>query len=883
MSEVERLQALGEPFLAAARNSPDAVHIIVVGSDGSRVEHRYGATAGRARGLAERLVAAGLRPGESVAVIGDPSPAQIEATLAVWLAGGVLVPLDPEWEPAAHERALAKAAVRVGIALSERAEQLAAAAQKIARFELLVHDLDAPVVDDGPLPVVDPEARALILFTSGTTGEPKAAVLRHRALAWNAAAMRDAIGVSASDNLLNVLPLHHSFGLLASVIFPPLVGARVTFPASLKGPDVVAAIRSSGVTLIAAVPQLMAGFDRALRARVAELGVFGRTVFHLLAALVRTARSVGLNPGKVLFHRLHAALGPELRFLGSAGAALDPAVARRLWSVGLNVVQGYGLTETGPTVSFDDVQRPCFRSVGRPLPGVDVRIVDPDEAGDGEIVVRSPSLFDGYLDDEAATAETLRDGWLYTGDLGRLDRAGRLFVTGRRKEVIVLGSGKNVYPYEVEARLEESEFIAEACVLGLAQDGRPGSDKLHAVVVPDFAALRRAGTGRIDVTMTEEIVRLGDGLPSHHRVVGGVTIRREPLPRTPLGKLKRHVVRADLTRDPAEAVARRAPERPDSVHWDAVAGALRDVAGDSGPIGVDTGLELDLGLDSLGRVEALAALERRLGRRLPEAFAADAITAGDVLAAVERHQAGETTDEGFAAEIAANDAALRSPSRRLLRACGVVLLVLFYVPIHVLAKLFWRFEVIGGDNLPDGAYLLCPNHGSYMDAIVMLAALPFRVILRTWAFGDYEIFGNPVMKVVGLLGNVIRLDAGAGLRSTLELGGAILKSGGVLILFPEGARASAGERLPFRRGAAILARASGRPLVPTWIEGSDRLLPRGSARIRFGHRVAVRYGRPIPAGAAADATDPAQSLTDRLRDEVESLGREASAEPVSRI
>ncbi len=267
----------------------------------------------------------------------------------------------------------------------------------------------------------------------------------------------------------------------------------------------------------------------------------------------------------------------------------------------------------------------------------------------------------------------------------------------------------------------------------------------------------------------------------------------------------------------------------------------------------------------------VAALEEELGRSLPEGFGAEALTVGDVLEELDRSVAADDVG-GFRemSERPADDELVAWP-RRLLRPIGCILIVVLWWPMHLIARLGWRLQVSGREHLPEGACLLCANHSSYLDGILMIMALPLRSALRAWTFGDHELFGHPVMRVVGWLANIIRLDALAGLRATLAAGGAILRGRRPLVLFPEGVRAPEGERLPFQRGAAILARTAEVPIVPTYLGGVDRVLARGRWLPRIGHRLVVRFGQPLDPHSTDDASDPAQALTELLRQRIAEL------------
>jgi long-chain acyl-CoA synthetase len=308
-----------------------------------------------------------------------------------------------------------------------------------------------------------------------------------------------------------------------------------------------------------------------------------------------------------------------MRLLITGGARFDPAIGRDLYAMGFTILNGYGLTETTGAAA---VQRPADRftaSVGQPLPGVEIRIDDhriPDAEApqtSGEILIRGPIIMREYFNRREATTEVLRDGWLHTGDLGRLDADGRLFVTGRSKEVIVLSSGKNLYPEEIEAHYGQSPFIKELCVLGLVRDGQPSGERLHAVVVPDEHALEERGVVNVRELIRYELEGLSVQLPPHKRILS-YDISLDPLPRTTTGKLRRHEIERRLKDALSPDVA--PPERmlsDDDRAWSLEPGhaaALQAVATKLGRATVLPNERLDLGLDLLERVELLTTQQR---------------------------------------------------------------------------------------------------------------------------------------------------------------------------------------------------------------------------------------------------------------------------------
>jgi long-chain acyl-CoA synthetase len=446
-------------------------------------------------------------------------------------------------------------------------------------------------------------------------------LLTHRNLVSNAQAVNQSGLAGAEDNFLVVLPLHHTFPFTVAFLVPLCLGARITFLQSLKAPDLLQCLREAQVTVLVGVPQLFAMVRRAIFNEIDRRPAMVRMVVRLLLSVCGLVRQhTGLNMGKGLFAQVHRRFGASLRLLCSGGARLDPAVARDLFRLGFTLLEGYGLTETAPVVTFNPLARPKFGSVGLPIPGVEVRIVHPGAEGIGEVVVRGPNVMKGYDGNPDATGQAIREGWFYTGDLGYLDREGYLVLTGRIKELIVTPGGKNIYPEEVEAQYLASPAIAELCLVGTERT-EEGGEGLHAVVVPNFAYLQAQQISDVRGHLKQELTRIGLSLPPYKRVTG-LSVVKESLPRTRLGKIQRYRVAAQLAIEeppPGEQPWLSAADREalETEVGRRVVAALRPLASKRAPIVPDDHLDLDLGLDSLRRVELAVALEQWVGP-LPE-------------------------------------------------------------------------------------------------------------------------------------------------------------------------------------------------------------------------------------------------------------------------
>ena len=334
------------------------------------------------------------------------------------------------------------------------------------------------------------------------------------------------------DNFLSILPLHHTYPAMGCMFLPLALGATVTILNSLKGPDILACVQETGVSIIVGVPLLFTGLRNAIFDEIGKKPLAVRAIVRFFLAFNRLLRKVmAVNVGKVFFHRVHARFGSKFRLLASGGARLEPDVYSDMTDLGFVVIEGYGLTETSPIDTFNPLSKQKAGSIGIPVPDVEVRIANSDANGQGEIAVRGPNVMLGYYEKPQETAEVLRDGWFYTGDLGYRDRDGYFFITGRSKEMIVLSTGKKIFPDELEKFYKQIRPIREICLI----EGERG---LEAAVVPDFEYLRKMNLPNSRETIAFEIEDLAKDLPPYKRITG-LKIFKESLPATRLGKLKR--------------------------------------------------------------------------------------------------------------------------------------------------------------------------------------------------------------------------------------------------------------------------------------------------------------------------------------------------------
>jgi long-chain acyl-CoA synthetase len=886
-------------FGAAAERWPERPALLMQRRDDLET-CSYMALRRQAEAVAACLHGRGLVRGERCAIFAENGIAWVAAYLAILRLGGVVVPIDRNYAPEQAARLIEDCGARLLLA-SDRCLDAAARAGAACRPAVAAVPLASLVASAAPDPAPPPVAvaasdPAMILYTSGTTADPKGVVLSHDNLLGAIDAMYRALSFDETDCSLGVLPFSHILGQMAGILLPLPVGASVVLLDELSAPEMLRALREQGVTVLCGVPQLFATMRDRILGEIRRAGVVPRLLVGLMMrANGGLPRAFGRDLGRRLFRRVHDAVGPRLRYLVSAGAPLDRGVVRDFERLGFTLLEAYGLTETTGAVTMTPLGEDAAGNVGRALTGGAVAILSSDgeplDAGaEGEIALRGRMLMAGYYNRPEETAAAVVDGWLRTGDLGMVDGQGRLHVTGRSKDLIVLGSGRKVQPEAVERRLEASPFIKEVCVLGRRQGAHALGDTLHAVIVPEMGAFRERHIGNIQPTLRHEIDTLSVGYPAAERVAG-FTVSRSDLPRTTTRKIRRHVVRAELA---AAAPAADDGERRDwsdaDRAWAAQSGiapALRLVQQALGaPVlpHPEDSLELDFGVDSLRRVELVMALERRGGVKLTNQAALACYTVRELAEAIAAAATATVEAVPVGEWDALDETAAGTVDVAGLGQAGLVLDAIRFVVLKTLrgaARLLLRFDLRGLENLPQrGPLILAVNHQSYLDALIVLSALPHALARRTVMLGKPKYVGSGWRGRVARRLNMAAIDADANLGSAMRLSAQMLREGKALLLFPEGERSIDGELGHLRRGAAILACHGGVPVVPAVIDGTHRVWPRGRAPQRLS-RVGLRFTAPLdlPPGAAADFNAATVALTAQLQQRFETVLGEMRAPP----
>lgn len=839
--------------LAARKDAPALIQV----HDNALKSMTGADLASRARALACALLRMGLSSGDPILLIGPNCFSWVVARLALGAAGALGVPVDDASSDDALRDVLARCKAKWAICDSSCTSRLRVLAPQLIIIQFgdgstgeslySMNDLSCGPIER--LPKTAPDKPEMLAYTSGTTGSPKAIVLTHANIAANIEPLVASGLVGRDDRILLPLPLAHVYPYVVGLLAGLASGAAIVFPQSQTGQHIVAAAGRAEATVMIGVPRLYTAICSGVTARLKDAGFLRRTLFQiLLAASIRLRRTTSLNLGRFFFPSLRERFGNKLRLLVSGGARMDQATLWTLIGLGFEIRSGYGLAETASMFTGNLPGATRWGSEGKALVG-EMRLSSPDSSGIGEIELRGPQVFSRYLDNVDATrAAFTPDSWFRTGDLGRIDSDGFLYVTERARDVLVLGGGKKVNPEELEKLYGDTPCIQEMAIL-------ENHGALVALIVPALEAARK-GALHVETAIRVHLASRAQELPSFMRLAG-FAITREPLPRTRLGKYRRFLL-------PQLYERALHPARPQSVHLSEDDKALlqrplpRKVYEilskryPGGPIALDTSPLLDLGIDSLEWIALSLVLEDSLNIRLGADDTASVITVRDLLLAAERASSASQS------KMTGPD--WTSPTGVLLRILGIVIYALDWIVMRTA----FRLRSDGLENLPTGGnFLLIANHTSFLDAPALAAALSRNVLSRTYWAGDaLLLFSKPWQAPLMRAIHCYPLDEKQPAQA-LATSAALLARGSNVIWFPEGWRSPDGSLQEFLPGIGHLLKRQPVAVVPTRIDGAFEAWPRHR---RFPRRrpIHVTFGKPIDPSIWKNATHNEEDLPAKI-------------------
>lgn len=686
---------------------------------------------------------------------------------------------------------------------------------------------------------------ASLIFTSGTTGTPKAVMLSHKNFTNMISMLSSVLDMDITDGVLSVLPMHHTFEFSAGFLTPFSNGTQITYLNELTAEDLSRTIENGHVTGMVGVPALWEMLHRRIKTRLRERGDWIADLADNVIEFNAWIRdNTPFNLGPIVFFPIHQGMGGKMRYLISGGSALSEKVQKDLHGLGFTVLEGYGLTESSPVLTVARPGNKLLRgSVGKPLPGVEVKIDSPDENGVGEVLARGQNVMLGYYNNEKATEAVLNDRWLKTGDLGRLDEDGNLFIVGRSKDVIIDSNGKNIYPDEIEDLYGKSGFIKEMSIVGLPDDD--GGEKIAALVVPDYEhdiALSRAEVNKnVEVHFRE----VSASLPFFKRVKI-LHITPFELPRTATRKVKRPEVVEML-----QALEQRSKNKTkvvsDSKGDDNALWIRKIVASVSSRPLSDVVVEdklADLGFDSLMFVELQGAVEDAGGRVLSPDTLNEVQTVRELLTAVQRVDKSKKLIDEPKVEEKKDDEEIVIPS--IVRQVGNSLVDFAQNTLYE-GVLNTRIE--GESNVPQHVnFIVAPNHASHIDTGLVKKALGKDVAEQTVAVAaaDYWFDTKYKRAYMNNFTTLVPIERTGSLRQSLRHVTRILNEGYNALIFPEGGRQESGEIAEFKPIIGYLALNQKIGILPMYIWGTYEAFPKGTIIPKtgsLGAKVGAKVGR----------------------------------------
>jgi long-chain acyl-CoA synthetase len=838
------------------------------------------------------LASEGIKPGDRVMLVSHNAPEWGMTYFGVLKTGASCIPVDAE-SSVDEIVNFARAGEAAGIVIStklrdehtELNDKLTAAglSPKIWIFDEVFAIPDEQTEDErlALLPArVTAQSLASLIFTSGTTGRPKGVMLSHRNLTSMVSMLSSVFDMTTKDGVLSVLPLHHTFEFSTGFLTPLSRGAQITYLPELTGDALARAIKNGHVTGMVGVPALWELLHRRIKNKLYERSDWiGKTADTMIKANAWVRDNTPFNFGPVAFYPIHEGLGGRIRYFISGGSALSEAIQKDFQGLGFTILEGYGLTEASPVLT---VTRPENRmltgSVGRPLPGVEVKISEPDASGVGEVIARGPNVMLGYFADESATREALVERWLYTGDLGKLDDDGNLFLVGRSKEIIVDTNGKNVYPDELEEIYATSPHVKELSIVGLP-DGI--GEKVACLVVADDEYDITLSRAELRRKVEEHFREVSASLPYYKRVKV-LQFTDIELPRTATRKVKRAEVVTILealgSNNKATPATQTETAADSETRW--LAGIVANVTNrPQSEISLHSRLA-DLGFDSLMFVELAAAIENAGGSITAPERLNEAQDLRELASVVSRRPGASSNREGSSARPESRrneDEEIHVPSlvSRAGTRAGDVLQRLFY-------DRFLETHYEGRSNIPVHTnFIVAANHSSHLDmGLTKMALAESGKDMVVLAAADYFFDTKYKRAVMENFTNLVPMERTGSLRQSLRHASSFLNRGYNALIFPEGTRSLTGEIAEFKPVIGYLALHTGVGILPVYLEGTHDAMPKGSNIIK-NRKVGARIGHYLESADLEAMTkglpraEAYRLIAARVKHEVENLRDQA--------
>ncbi|MGL5376759.1 MAG: AMP-binding protein [Cetobacterium sp.] len=762
---------------------------------------------------------------DRVAIFMENRPEYMASVLSIWDKKGTSTNLDVSYTAEQLIYVFNDSNPKYMITSNKNIE-VAQEAKKLSNSEIIIlniDEIDITVdikIEDLTIKCLDKESVAVMLYTSGTTGNPKGVMLTFDNLMANIDDVEQIKFVSGEDKILAMLPFHHVLPLVLTMLMPLKYGCLIVILEELSSEAIKANLQKHKITVVIGVPRVWEMFHKGIMGKIK-----GSPLSYKLFNICKKLKIVPLN--KLVFKKIQDAFGGNIRILVSGGAKLDQEICEDFSTFGFDMLEGYGLTETSPIISFNRPGDIIPGTVGVTLPGVTVKLAE-----DGEILVKGRNVMKGYYKKPEATAEVIdKDGWFHTGDLGQFD-GDHLKIIGRKKEMIVLSNGKNINPSDIEAEIMKKSDLIEEVAIAEHQK------HLVAIVYPNFKILEEKGISNAKEAIKWEVVDNYNVTAPKYRKILDIVIVKEELPKTKLGKLRRFMLKDLIVglESKADSVEERVQpkivEEKVSTSTEISSEEFKQISKYIGTLhdGIqiipESHLEIDLGLDSLDLVEIITFIQNTFGVSIKEEEFAKIKTVENLCQYVREQGGNFEEKEVNWKKIFAEPVDLKIPSSKLV------------VPLKTVFKPLFNYYVKLEKNIDKlektSPVIFVGNHQSMLDGFAFSESLPNDILKNTYFLAINIHFEGKLKKYVADNGNIILVDKNKNLKETIKIAAKVLKDGKNLVIFPEGARTRDGDVQEFKKTFAILSKELGVPVVPFAIKGAYELMPYGQSKPSSG-------------------------------------------------
>ncbi len=839
------------------KNHPSKLALSVTMDDGSTRAYTYGDVFAKAAEYGDRLLSAGVKEGDRVAIACEGSPEWTIAFLAVCKIKCTAALIDASLGSAELKSFIDRSDVRAAFLSPKTFGKFAEFPDyKFPVFNVYdctVFDGCRNSVEEEPTPDPSPEI-ATIIYSSGTTRRAAGIMHTHKSLIKTTQMTLNVQELVETDRYLAIIPNSHIYGVICLVLGPHMIGADVHYIETLGAEAILKAFKEYKPTVLSAVPKVYELFMTQILRKINDnpATAFMFKTFYPICEKAR--RKNGKLLGKKIFKSIHDGFGGSLRVLCSAGAPIKKEVADFYYAAGFNIMITYGASETNIPTIGNTPEDITTDTCGVPYPPISLKISD-----EGEMLIKSPYMMVGYFRDEEATKEAFdKDGWFKTGDLGNTDEQGHVRVTGRLKENIVLATGKKIAPDDIEAKYADLPGVKELVICGVPVKNAD-YDEVHAFVVPEILSADSFDSIR------KEITERGSSLIQNMRVVKTHFV--EEIPRTSLQKPKRYLLKKKALEGDDAADEKMIEEKGADIESRVVSVIARIANADKNDISLSTKVFSDLAIDSLSSITLALELEDEFKVNI-EPYYHDDMTVADIVAALEGNgkQVNSIGKSGVSYPQDKNGGDYAA-----------------YRFFKNLAKSFYKINVSGTEHIPQkGGFIICANHVSKIDFLFISLALSKERYMKLCCMAKKELFRNdPFSRKLIKSAGMVPVDRGGMNSSSMENLKKRLEENWGVIIHPEGTRSEDGVFRKIKSGAGALAVETDTPVIPVYIDGAYNIFPKSGKMPKLydwkhnkKYRLSVTFGKPIsPDGLTTE------EMTEKIESAISALQKENSTLP----